>query len=124
VSEVDVETTTRSVVEAFVDAINRGDVEAMAALAAEDIVFDGTTPPDGVLLLGRSEVRQLWEELARANPRASVEVEDMVIAGIHCTARVRYVFDRDNPDGGHVRAVDVMKVENESITEMLSYVKG
>jgi hypothetical protein len=34
------------------------------------------------------------------------------------------VFDAERPDHGHVRAVDVMRVANGTITEKLSYVKG
>ena len=33
---------------AFTDATNRHDVDQMLAIVSDDVVFEGTTPPDGM----------------------------------------------------------------------------
>jgi hypothetical protein len=53
-----------------------------------------------------------------------VETEELIVCGDRCTALLRYVFDSERPDDGHVRAVDVLRVIDGKITEKLSYVKG
>ena len=113
------------IVEAFTDATNRQDVERMLDLVSDDVVFEGTTPPDGLRIAGdKAALRALWEGIFRDSPGAVVETEELIIAGDRCTARLRYIFDRDRPQAGHVRAVDVMRLRDGKITEKLSYVKG
>ncbi len=113
------------VIEAFTDATNRQDVERMLELVSDDVVFEGTTPPDRLRIAGdKAALRVLWEGIFSDSPRALVETEELVIAGDRCTACVRYIFDRDRPLDGHVRGVDVMRVGHGKITEKLSYVKG
>jgi ketosteroid isomerase-like protein len=113
------------IVEAFTEATNRQDVERMLELVSDDVVFEGTTPPDGNRIVGnKSALRALWEGIFHDSPRAFVETEELIVVGDRCTARLRYVFDRDRPQEGHVRAVDVMRVSDGKIAEKLSYVKG
>jgi taurine dehydrogenase small subunit len=113
-----------SVVDAFNDAVNRQDIDAMVALVSPDVVFDGTTPPDGHRLVGRDAVAGFWRALFEESPRAAVETEDMFIAGDRCVVLLRYLFDAERPEAGHVRGVDVLRVQDGLITEKLSYVKG
>ena len=40
------------IVAAFTDATNRHDIDEMLALVSNDVVFEGTTPPDGVRIEG------------------------------------------------------------------------
>jgi len=113
------------IVQAFTEATNRQDLELMLDLVSEDVVFEGTTPPDGLRIAGdKAALRSLWEGIFRESPRAVVETEELIVAGDRCTARLRYVFDRDHPEQGHVRAVDVLRLRDGKITEKLSYVKG
>ena len=113
------------IVAAFTDATNRHDVDEMLALVSEDVVFEGTTPPDGVRIEGdKGSLRALWEGIFRDSPRAVVQIEELIVCADRCTALMRYVFDAEHPDQGHVRAVDVIRVEGAKITEKLSYVKG
>lgn len=114
-----------SLVEAFTEATNRHDVEAMLQFVSDDAVFDGTTPPDGHRIAGdKAALRALWESIFADAPRAFVEIEELIVAGDRCTVRLRYVFDIDRPDDGHVRAVDVLRVATGRIVEKQSYVKG
>ena len=113
------------IVAAFTDATNRHEVDEMLALVADDVVFEGTTPPDGVRIEGdKASLRALWEDIFRNSPRAVVQIEELIVCGDRCTALVRYVFDAEHPNQGHVRAVDVIQVKGALITEKLSYVKG
>jgi ketosteroid isomerase-like protein len=115
---------TAEVVGAFNDAVNRQDVDGMLALSAPDCVLDGTTPPDGERIVGHDALRAFWEDIFRQSPRARVATEQMIVAGDRCTVLLRFVFDADRPDAGHVRGVDVIRVVGGLITEKLSYVKG
>ena len=74
--------------------------------------------------MGKEGLRAFWESVFHESPNAVVETESMIVCGDRCTALVRYVFDAERPEQGHVRAVDVIRVEEGKITEKLSYVKG
>jgi hypothetical protein len=87
-------------------------------LCAESIVFDGTTPPDGLLVVGRGPLRDVWEPIF-ANRSSKVEVEDTFVAQDRVVQLCRYSWG-----DGHVRAVDIYRVAESRITEKLSYVKG
>jgi ketosteroid isomerase-like protein len=115
---------TARVIEAFMDATNRHDVDAMLALVSEQIVFETTMPPDGERLEGKAAVRAVWDQLFRESPQARVETEELIVSGDRGTARMRYIFDSEDAEGGHVRAVDILRVTEGLISEKLSYVKG
>jgi ketosteroid isomerase-like protein len=112
------------VVDAFNDATNRHDIEAMLALVSDEILFESTAPPDGERLTGKASVRAIWESIFHDSPNARVDTEELIVCGDRCVALLRYVFDDRNPGAGHVRAVDVLRVEHGKITEKSSYVKG
>jgi uncharacterized protein (TIGR02246 family) len=57
-SAADIEANNR----AFEKAVESGNVEAIAALLAPDII---SLPPDGPIVAGREAVRQLWESAIR-----------------------------------------------------------
>ncbi len=123
-SAADVTGTTLDVVNRFNDANARHDVDEMVALVSPDVLFETTTPPDGAVVIGRGAVRAVWEQLFRTAPNAHVEAEEVIAVGEHCTVCWRYVFDRTDPAGGHIRGVDVIRVTNGVIVEKRSYVKG
>ena len=112
------------VVSDFAVATNRHDVDAMLTMISEDFVFESTAPPDGQRLVGRDAVRELWEGIFQDSPHARVDTEELIVCGNRCIALLRYVFDVTNPEGGHVRAVDVLRVQHGKLTEKRSYVKG
>jgi ketosteroid isomerase-like protein len=102
-------------VAAFTDATNRHDVDQMLAVVSDDVVFEGTTPPDGLRIAGdKAALRTLWDAIFRDALNATVETEEMITSGDRCTVLLRYVFDSERPDGGHVRAVDVIRVAGGS----------
>ena len=106
------------VVTAFGAACNAHDLDAALALCADDIVFEGTTPPDGEHLVGKPGLRTLWAPIF-ANPLSRVEVEETILAGDRVVQRCRYSWG-----DGHVRAVDLYRIKSGQIAEKLSYVKG
>jgi hypothetical protein len=107
-----------AVVQAFGDACNAHDLETALSFCADDVVFDGTTPPDGLRVAGHDQLREVWAPIF-ANPATHVEEEDTFATGDRVVQRCRYSWG-----DGHVRAVDLYRVANGKITEKLSYVKG
>lgn len=120
-----VEVATRTVL-AFNDAFNRHDVAAMMALMSEDCVFENTHPaPDGTVYAGRESVAQFWRDFFHESPQAQIEIEEIFgLGGNRCVMRWRYHWVDAAGRAGHVRGVDVFKVEDGLIREKLSYVKG
>jgi ketosteroid isomerase-like protein len=112
--------STAQAIQAFNEASNRHDVDAMMALMTDDCIFENTLPPpDGERHVGQAAVRKFWEEFFARTPRARFETEEMVVAGDR--AVVRWRFDWGD---GHVRGIDLFKVRDGKVAEKLSYVKG
>jgi ketosteroid isomerase-like protein len=115
---------TRAAVVAFNDAFNRHDVSAIMALMTEHCVFDSTRPPpDGERLVGQAQVRAFWEAMFARSPHARFETEEMLPFGDRCVVRWVYHWLRDGVPG-HVRGIDLFRIENGLVAEKLSYVKG
>jgi ketosteroid isomerase-like protein len=115
---------TRTAVERFNAAVNRHDVDALMLCMTSDCVFENTRPaPDGTRLVGQAAVRSFWEEFFTRSPQARFETEDTFAAGDRCVVRWTYHWIRDG-EAGHVRGVDVFRVQNGQVAEKLSYVKG
>ena len=117
--------STIAVVEAFNEAFNRHDVDAIMNAMTEDCVFEGTGPtPDGARFQGQVAVRAVWEGLFGSLPQAYFKTEDIFARGDRCVGRWIYTWvDRDgNP--GRLRGVDVFRVRDGKIAENCSYVKG
>ncbi len=112
---------TRAVVERFLDAFGRSDVDAVMEVMSDDCVFESTEPPDGRRHQGREVVRRCWEELFRT-PGAHFATEEVVSSGDRAVVRWRYSWTGDS--SGHVRGVDLITVRDGEVVEKLSYVTG
>jgi hypothetical protein len=112
------ELSVLDVVDAFGAACNAHDLDAAIDLCAEDVVFESTAPPDGDRVVGRDGLRGVWTPIFD-DAASHVEVEETIVSGDRVVQRVRYSWA-----DGHVRAVDVYRVEDGKISEKLSYVKG
>lgn len=111
---------TQETIERFNEAFNRHDVDAIMALMTDDVVFENTSPPpDGEVFSGQAAVRAFWEHFFAGSPRAHFAAEDLHAAGDRCTVRWRYSWG-----DGHVRGVDLFRVQDGKVAEKLSYVKG
>lgn len=116
--------STLDVVQRFNDAINRHDAVTVAALLADDTVFENTAPaPDGTRLVGKAAVAAYWERWFVNNPDAKFEAEDIVVAGDRCTVQWVYRKTRDGKPW-HLRGMDLLTVRDGKIAAKLAYVKG
>ena len=88
-----------AVVEAFNEAFNAHDVDAVMALMTTDCVFVGTVPPDGDRYVGAEEVRSAWESFFASSPTSAFTAEEMVAMSDRVVVRWRY--DWTDGDGGH-----------------------
>jgi predicted SnoaL-like aldol condensation-catalyzing enzyme len=113
------------IVLAFNEAFNRHDAAGMMQLMSDDCIFENTHPaPDGTVHSGKEAVSQFWQDFFRESPQAHIEIEEIFGFGNRCIMRWRYNWLDAAENEGHVRGVDVFKVEDGLICEKLSYVKG
>lgn len=110
---------TIAAVERFDAAFGRGDVDAVMAAMTEDCVFESTSPPDGERYVGQEAVRAVWTDFFSTPDEIRFEAEDRVVAGDHLVSRWLYRYA-----DGHVRGIDVFRVEGTLVAEKASYVKG
>lgn len=103
----------------FNTAFGRQDVDAVMALMTDDVVFEDTSPPDGGRHVGQDAVRAAWTALFTGNPNGRFTTEHAVIAGDRAT--YQWVYDWGD---GHIRGIDLFRVEGGKVAEKLSYVKG
>ncbi len=116
---------TIATIEAFNDALNRHDVDAVMALMTGDCIFENTyPPPDGGRFTGQAAVRGFWEGLIRDSPSAHFETEELFASGDRCTTRWRYTYTNADGSTGHIRGADIFRVREGKVAEKFSYVKG
>jgi ketosteroid isomerase-like protein len=112
--------TTRATIEAMkrLDAaFDRGDIDAFMAAMTDDCVWESFTPgPDGQRHEGQVAVRQAIADFLGSSP--AFDGEEMFACGDRATIRWNYRFNR-----GHVRGVDVVRVRDGKVAEILSYIK-
>jgi steroid delta-isomerase-like uncharacterized protein len=110
---------------AFNEAFNRHDIGGMMQLMSDDCVFENTVPaPDGEVYSGKEAVTQFWQTFFRESPQAHIEIEEIFGLDKRCIMRWRYDWTDATGEKGHVRGVDIFKVQDGLICEKLSYVKG
>jgi len=116
---------TLHTIQQFHDAFNHHAVDQIMALMTDDCVFENTyPPPDGARLEGAAAVRAYWEQLFQASPQAHFAVEELFAAGERAVLRWRYTWNAPDGATGHVRGVDIFRVQHGKVAEKLSYVKG
>lgn len=110
---------------AFNEAFNRHDVAGMMQLMSDDCVFENTAPaPDGAVVLGKEAITQFWQGFFLQSPHAHIKIEEIFGFGMRCIMRWRYDWVDAAGNQGHVRGVDIFRVQSGSICEKLAYVKG
>ena len=119
-----VESAIRVVI-AFNEAFNHHDVAGMLQLISDDCVFENTSPaPDGTVYSGKAALAQFWQDFFQQSPQAHIQIEEIFGYGFRCIMRWRYDWVDVDGNKGHVRGIDLIRVQNGSINEKLSYVKG
>ena len=110
---------TADVLRRFNQAFADNDPRALEDLVARDCVMELIQPaPNGTRYEGYEVNLKFWQAMMadRAN---YFEPEDTVVLGDHAIARWRYHFG----DGGSLRGVSLIRVENGRIAEALAYAK-
>lgn len=114
-----------ALVRAFNDALNARDVDGMMRRMTAGCVFENTDPPpDGARYSGQAAVRAFWEAFFRGSRESRITIEEIFAARTRCVMRWRYDWVGLDGRSGHVRGVDVYRIEDGLIAEKLSYVKG
>jgi ketosteroid isomerase-like protein len=116
---------TLNVINRFNQAFAKHDVDGIMAAMTEDCVFENTSPaPDGQRIVGQRAVRAFWEEFFRSSPSAVIQPEEAFATGDRCVVRWVYQWVDLQGTPGHVRGVDVFRVQDGKVAEKFSYVKG
>ena len=107
------------VVSAFGQAWAEHDLEKALTMCTTDCIFDSTAPaPDGTLCRGIEEIRVNWGPIFD-DQSSSFEAEETFALGDRVVQRWIYSWA-----DGHIRGVDVFRIQDGKIAEKLSYVKG
>jgi ketosteroid isomerase-like protein len=115
---------TLAAVDAFNEAFNAHDVDAVMARMTDDAVFESTSPPAGDRHVGAAAVRAAWEAFFAASPSAHFDAEDVIVTGDRCVVRWIYTWVDDDGSEGSIKGVDVLRVRDGKVAEKLAYVKG
>jgi len=119
-----IESAIRAVVE-FTEAFNRHDAEGMGRLLSEDCIFeDASLGSEGASLRGKASTTGMLRELFEDRPTVSLGVEEVFGQGSRCVLRWKRGWIEANGSEGRLRGVDIFKVRNGLIYEVLSYIKG
>lgn len=115
---------TRTAIERFHDAVNRHDVDAVIATMTEDCVFESTLPPDGDRYEGSAAIAAFFRKLFAAATERTFDIEELIVFDDRAVMRWRHRWADESGNPGHVRGVDVFRVDHRKVAEKLSYVKG
>jgi len=115
---------TMAAVDAFNEAFNRHDVDAVMACMTDDAVFESTSPPAGERHVGADAVRAAWEAFFATSPSAHFDAEEVITADDRCIVRWIYTWRDDDGTECRIHGVDVIRVRDGLVAEKLAYVKG
>ncbi|NPV87834.1 MAG: nuclear transport factor 2 family protein [Anaerolineae bacterium] len=101
---------------AFYDALARGDMPAMLPLVSDDCILESAAPPpQGERRAGKQAVSAFWQALLQHTPPADLKIEEVFSTATRCVVRWQCAG---------ARGVDILRVSQGRICEMLRYVKG
>jgi ketosteroid isomerase-like protein len=115
---------TLAAVDAFNEAFNRHDVDAVMARMTDDPVFESTAPPAGERHAGADAVRRAFEDFFAGSPTARFDAVEIIAAGDRCTVRWIYTWEDETGSVQRLHGVDVLRVVDGLVAEKLAYVKG
>lgn len=105
----------------FNDVFNQKDVEAVMEMMTLDVVFENTS---GGRFEGKEAVRTVLDRAFQLMSAGWFETEEILAFGDRAVVLWMYVFDKEHPEGGHIRGVDVFRVRGDHVGEKFSYVKS
>ncbi len=110
---------------AFNEAFNHHDVAGMMQLVRDDCTFEHHAPaPDGAAFTGKEAIVAFWQAFFVKSPQIQRKIEDAWGFGRRCVLHWRYAQEDASDQPSHIRGVDVFRVQDGLIHEILSYVKG
>ena len=119
-----IESGIRAVLD-FNKACNRHEVQEMMKLMSDDCIFESYEPaPDGRVYSGKEEIAQFWAAFFSEVPDALIKIEDISGFGKQCIMKWKHQWGDASGTQQHIRGLDVFRVEDGLICEILSYVKG
>lgn len=105
-------------------AFNGHDIVAMMQLMCDGCQFESTGPaPDGTLYAGKEAIAKHWLEFFDHNPKAHTEIEEIYGLGHRCIMHWKFMPDMSD-DSAYIRGVDIFRVQDGCILEMLTYKKA
>jgi predicted SnoaL-like aldol condensation-catalyzing enzyme len=118
------ESATRVVV-AFIKAFNQHDVAMMMQLVSEYSTLEAPSPaPDGMMITGKEAITLYWTDFFQRHHEAHLKVEESMGYGMRCILRWQRDWVDETGNKLHLRGMDIFRVQDGLITEVLSYVKG
>ena len=118
-------TVTLALLDAFADAWNRHDTDAILSMMARDCIFEASRGPDvkGTVYKGQDEVRRGVDEVFATFPDAQWNGPRHFVAGDRGVSE--WVFTATSPDGSRVevQGCDVFTFRNGKIAVKNSYRK-
>jgi hypothetical protein len=103
----------------FSEAFGARDADAVLASMTAAPLFESTAPPDGHRFVGRDAVHSAFTDFFRSSPTASFVVEEQLAWDDRVIVLWTYRWG-----AGHVRGIDVFRIEDGLVAEKRSYVKG
>jgi RNA polymerase sigma-70 factor (ECF subfamily) len=116
----------REVVEGYMEAWERGDVDAVAAMLAEDAVL--TMPPMPTWYRGREAIEVFLRDFAFAKPWTGTEFapgdRDVRLVPARASGQVAFgAYRRDDQTGRFLPyALQILTLDGDRITELIAYV--
>ncbi len=121
----DADTVTLALLDAFADAWNRHDTDAILSMMTEDCIFEASRGPDvkGTVYTGQDEVRRGVAEVFATFPDAQWNQPRHFVAGDRGVSE--WVFTATSPDGSRieVQGCDVFTFRHGKIAVKNSYRK-
>jgi ketosteroid isomerase-like protein len=121
----DATAVTLTILDAFADAWNRHDTDAILSMMTDDCVFEASRGPDvkGTVYTGQHEVRRGVDEVFATFPDAQWNEPKHFVAGDRGVSE--WVFTATNPDGSRVevQGCDVFTFRHGLIAVKNSYRK-
>ena len=109
----------------FHRAINDHDLEAMLAVLSDNCRLESPTPaPDGAVYNDKASIGQYYQEFFQAFSQSHFEIEEIFGYGERCIKRWVLSWVDASGDEAHLRGLDLYRVQDGQICEVLSYVKG
>ncbi len=110
---------------AFTEAFNRLDFTRMLGLIDDECVVEAPSPaPDGAVYKGKSAIAQYWQDYISLRPGVHINIEETFGYGSRCVVFWRLDWEDAAGQPVHQRGLDIYHVQNNLVTEKLSYIKA